>query len=112
MNAEIRRHVRARHDLVDIFTYIGRDSRPSARRFLQQAEATFQRLSTMPLLGKRYDPDSARLGEPRYFPVARFKKYLVFYRPRTDGVEVLRVLHGARDLDVLLADDVGELDVP
>lgn len=39
----------------------------------------------------------------RVFPVSRFKKYLVFYRPIQDGIEVLRVLHGARDIKGLLA---------
>jgi toxin ParE1/3/4 len=29
------------------------------------------------------------------FPVAR---YVVFYRPASAGVEVVRVLHGARDI--------------
>ena len=29
------------------------------------------------------------------FPVAR---YVVFYRPAADGIEVVRVLHGARDI--------------
>jgi toxin ParE1/3/4 len=31
----------------------------------------------------------------RSFPVGN---YLIFYKPLPDGIEVLRVLHGARDL--------------
>jgi toxin ParE1/3/4 len=31
-----------------------------------------------------------------------FRNYLVFYRPIEDGVEVLTVLHGARDLQAVL----------
>jgi len=31
----------------------------------------------------------------RSFPVGN---YLIFYRPITDGVEVVRMLHGAREL--------------
>jgi toxin ParE1/3/4 len=38
----------------------------------------------------------------RWFPVKGFPKVLVFYRPLNDGVEVLRVLHGAQDLAFLL----------
>ncbi len=30
-----------------------------------------------------------------------FRKYLVFYIPRSDGIEVVRVLHGARDLPAI-----------
>jgi len=33
----------------------------------------------------------------RVFPVKSFENYLVFYRPIRDGIEVVRVIHGARD---------------
>jgi hypothetical protein len=38
---------------------------------------------------------------------SRFKKYLVFYRPVADGVEIARVLHGARDIYGILAEEFG-----
>jgi hypothetical protein len=62
-------------------------------------------------LGTRDDPEREQLGEPRYFPIVRFRKYLVFYGPRTDGIEVLRVPHGARDLDAVLIDSGDESNV-
>jgi hypothetical protein len=31
--------------------------------------------------------------------------YLVFYMPRGHGIEVVRILHGARDIERLLVDD-------
>jgi plasmid stabilization system protein ParE len=35
----------------------------------------------------------------RVYPLPRrFRNYLVFYRTTSDGIEILRVLHGARDL--------------
>jgi toxin ParE1/3/4 len=37
----------------------------------------------------------------RWHSVRGFRKYLVFYIPRSDGIEVVRVLHGARDLEAL-----------
>jgi len=36
--------------------------------------------------------------ELRGFPVGN---YLVFYRPASDGIEIIRVLHGARDIPEL-----------
>ena len=33
--------------------------------------------------------------------VKGFEKYLVFYRPLKDGIVVLRVIHGARDIEDL-----------
>ena len=39
----------------------------------------------------------------RSWVVTEFTSYLIFYRELADGsgVEILRVLHGARDLDAL-----------
>jgi plasmid stabilization system protein ParE len=37
-----------------------------------------------------------------------FRNYLVFYRPIRDGIEVLTVLHGARDLHAVLERLLGE----
>jgi toxin ParE1/3/4 len=34
----------------------------------------------------------------RSFPV---KNYVIFYRPLEDGIEIVRVLHGAQDLPPL-----------
>lgn len=41
----------------------------------------------------------------RSFPVGR---YVIFYRIVQDGVEIVRVLHGARDLDSIFRP--GEVD--
>jgi plasmid stabilization system protein ParE len=38
----------------------------------------------------------------RVFRVSGFEKMLVLYRPRPDGVEVLRVVHASRNLAALL----------
>ena len=38
----------------------------------------------------------------RVFHVSGFEKMLVFYLPRPDGVELLRVVHGSRNLRTLL----------
>jgi toxin ParE1/3/4 len=32
------------------------------------------------------------------YPVRGFERHLVFYRERDDGIEIVRVLHGARDI--------------
>ena len=73
---------------------------------MRQAEATFQRLADMPGMGTRYQPDEPRYAELLSFPVSRFRVYLVFYWPVPGGIEVLRVLHGARDINSILAEDL------
>lgn len=108
MSAAVRKYPRARRDLVDIFYYYARKGTlPTARRFLRQAEATFQRLAGMPGLGTRYEPHEPIYAGLRFFPVSRFRMYAVFYRPIAGGIEVLRVLHGARDIPGILAADLG-----
>jgi toxin ParE1/3/4 len=38
----------------------------------------------------------------RSWAIRGFATFLVFYRPTQRGIEVIRVLHGARDLDAIL----------
>ena len=64
-------------------------------------------LAGMPGMGTRYEPDEPLYADLRYFPVTRHRKFLAFYRPLPDGIEVLRVLHGARDVAGILAEEFG-----
>jgi toxin ParE1/3/4 len=82
-----------------------RTSLAAADRFLHALEATADRLARMPGLGARWQSDHPRLADLRVVPVSRFRKHLIFYRPTADGIELVRVLHGARDLDRLLDPD-------
>ena len=72
------------------------------REFLQAVHATYRLLGEFPELGRT----RADLPEPnlRSFGVRGFPKWLIFYRPAPEKVEIWRVLHGARDLDRELAD--------
>jgi toxin ParE1/3/4 len=98
----------ARQDLVDAFYhYVRQGSLPTARRFLRQAEATLKRIASMPGMGTRYEPDEPLYADVRYFPISRFRSYLIFYRPVAGGIEVLRVLHGARDIHGILSEEFG-----
>ena len=42
------------------------------------------------------------LASLRVFRVSGFEKTLVLYRPSPDGVEILRVIHGSRNIMALL----------
>jgi len=70
-------------------------------RFYHAAEDTFQLLANQPEIGRRAEYRSPLLSGMRTFPMKRFPKHLVFYRPLEDGVEIIRVLHGARDIESL-----------
>ena len=51
-----------------------------ADRFFAEAEATLSRLANMPGIGARYEPSEPQYADLRFFPVSRFRVYLVFYR--------------------------------
>ena len=76
-----------------------------ALRFYQAAEATFELLASRPWIGKVKQFRSRFLTNVRTFPLKGFPKHLVFYLPIEHGVEIIRVLHGARDLEILLGSE-------
>lgn len=105
------RSTRAAHrDLVEITAYLAERNEKVTRRFLAEARATFNRLARMPGLGTRYEIEELALAELRYSPISKYPMYLVFYRTLPDGIEVVRVLHGSRDIAGILAIDLGIQD--
>jgi toxin ParE1/3/4 len=106
--SRVVRRPSANRDLVVIFRHYAREAGLRvADRFFAQAEATFGRLATMPGMGSRYEPDEPLYADIRYLPISRFRMYVVFYRPIPDGIEVLRILHGARNIAGILMEDFG-----
>jgi toxin ParE1/3/4 len=89
-------------DLDEIAAWIQRDSPNAAMRFLDSAEVTFQSLAELPGMGGRFGLSNPRLQELRCFPVKGFANYLIFYLPHSEGIDVIRVIHGARDLPTIL----------
>jgi len=93
---------KAREELEDIAVEIGIDRPSAARRFLRAARKTYGNLAAIPELGALWTPENPRFQGLRYFPIPRYPNYVVFYRPLPDGVEILHILHGARDLQSVL----------
>ena len=94
---------RAIRDAVDCAVYLGLEAGDAvAQRFLTAPEATVFDLARMPHLGSVRRLSSERLDGLRQWPVSDFAAYLIFYIPRANGLTVLRVLHGARDVDAIL----------
>jgi len=95
----------ARIDLLESYAFIGLGSARNADRFLEAAEQTFRHLADWPAMGRRWRSPIKRLSNVRVWRVRGFTKWLIFYRPSDDAIEVLRVLHGARDLHTILSDE-------
>ena len=58
-----------------------------------------------PRSGPLYDSGIACQMACGVFQSRAFENYLIFYRPRENGIELIRVLHGARDLATLFAEE-------
>jgi toxin ParE1/3/4 len=78
-----------------------------AERYLTAVDRTCARLAKQPRSGAPYDSGVARLEGTRRVPVSGFMAYLPFYMPRADGIDVVRILHGARDIQHLFAEEEG-----
>jgi toxin ParE1/3/4 len=100
--ARIVERPRARRELEDIAVAIGTDRPRAARGFLAAAQKLYGTLAAMPELGALWEAENPRFADVRHFPVPRYPNYIVFYRPLSDGVEILHILHGARDLKAFL----------
>ena len=84
-------------DLTSIYNFIADDSVKAADAWLKRIEDTFDMLAQTPMAGRARDDLAMNL---RSFPVGR---YIIFYIPMSDGVEVVRVMNSRQDID---ADDM------
>ena len=105
MSARILIRPKAQADLDDTAEYIGRENPGAAVRFLAAAEETFRQLLATPGLGRVREYLDPRPTGLRSWRIGGFENWLVFYRPVEDEIEVVRVLHGARYLGPLLAEN-------
>ena len=76
-----------------------------ADRFLKAADDTLRLLSAQPQSGASFFTRKPELEGIRRAPVCNgFEKTLVFYFPLRDGIDVVRVVHGSRIFESLLAE--------
>ncbi len=96
--AEVTKRPLALSDLAEIWCFIADDSEANADRFLSKLEDKLKLLASQPHMGRLREDLMPKL---RSFPSGR---YVVYFIPQATGIEIVRVLHSARDID---ADDFG-----
>jgi toxin ParE1/3/4 len=102
----VRKRPIVQRDLLEHFVFLGEQAgEATALRFLQAAENTFMELAAMPSMGRKEDFNNPRLASMRRWRVSGFANYLIFYQPLSQGIEVLRVVHGMRDLPGLFSSE-------
>lgn len=93
---------RAERDFLEIWTYLATEaSAEVASVQLRAIDRTVNRLTQWPLSGRARDELIAGV---RSIVVGQ---YVVFYRASDDLVEIIRVLHGSRDIDHIFSDPSG-----
>lgn len=95
---------KALEDIEQIVRYLAADHPGAARAFRETLEQTCSILADMPDMGIQRSFGPPRLADIRMWPLRRFEKYLVVYRTRGEILDVIRVVHGARDLPTLFAE--------
>lgn len=109
MTPGVNKTDQAKRDLLAIAHYLEQTaSLATAMRFLNAAQSAFESLARLPGLGSVWESPKSRLRNVRVWPIRRFRKYLIFYRPKRNGVEILRVIHGSRNIDAALESGNGE----
>jgi len=83
----------AREDLIAIWTHIAEDNPQAADRVLDRLEEAANRLADNPQMGPARDDIRPGL---RYLVSG---SYLLLYRITTGGIEIVRAVHGRRDLN-------------
>ncbi|PSB49207.1 type II toxin-antitoxin system RelE/ParE family toxin [Cyanosarcina cf. burmensis CCALA 770] len=84
-------------DVESIWDYIADNSIDAADRARDELYAAMQKLAQMPGMGHlRLDLADERHRFWTVYP------YLIVYRPNTQPLQILRVLHGARDIRSIL----------
>jgi toxin ParE1/3/4 len=91
----LRFRPRADQELDDIWAFIAEDNPTAASRFVRLIEERCRLLAENPLMGRSRTELAPNL---RSFPVG---DYIIFYVPIENGVEIVRVVSGSRDIEAL-----------
>ena len=94
---QVTRRPQAEADILEIWAYISEGSPAEADNWIDKLDEKLALWATQPMMGRARD----ELAEGvRSFA---FGRYVVFYQPLSDGIDVVRVLHGRRDIDANFA---------
>ena len=83
----------AQLDLDEIWLFIAEDNIEAADKFHDLLLSKLITLAEQPLIGRLRDELRPNV---RGFPVG---SYVIFYRDTPEHIEIIRVLHGARDIE-------------
>lgn len=95
----------AQADIDDSAEYLAADSLDVGQRFLRQVNEGIEEICEAPELGAVREFNNPRIIGLRARPVKGFSNWRVYYLVADETVEIVRVLHGARDLERLFSEE-------
>ena len=84
-------------DIDEITSYIASENPKAAAEVRNAVFDLANLLENFPSIGCRPAFSAPRFVGIRFLPLTRYRNYLVFFRETDSEVEILRVLHAARD---------------
>lgn len=100
---EIRVAAAAEEDLHKVWEYVAQNNPEAAGKLIKEITRNFAVLRDFPQMGRE---QTRLLIGLRSFVV---REYVIFYQPFESGIEVLRVMHGSRDIEKVFADFLDSL---
>jgi toxin ParE1/3/4 len=95
---QVRVTPKADQDIDECCAWIGKEHPGAARQFLDAVEQTCRTVAQMPGLGSQRYAEVPLVHGVRMIAIKGFKNYLLFYLERETSIDIVRVLHGARDI--------------
>jgi len=101
----VRLRSAAEKDLLEHARYLQDKNEQAAIAFLDAFDAAIVLIGRSPGIGGTCHFKNPLIDGIRVWPISGFKSYLIFYRIQSDEIEVVRVIHGARDLSSIFDKD-------
>lgn len=104
MKRILLRHQQAERDIEDLTDYLAQRNLDAACRLANAIEEALVDLQDLSAVGRARDEIHPKFTTLRSVAVPGFRNYLIFYQITDDVVEIVRVIHGARDLNKIFGD--------
>lgn len=99
----------AKDDILRQFRYyLLEDALDTAMRFVEAVDESIAAICMMPNAGAPKLLRNSTLEGLRFRAVKGFEDILIFYIVQADGVKIVRILHGRRDLQKVLEREKGD----
>lgn len=100
--SRIHRRPEVEDDIYELTLHLLTVSDNLARRFVDAVQKTLKQIAMHPGTGSPKVFATPALDGVRSWWVEGFRNHIIYYLVRTDGIEVLAVLHGARNIEAVL----------